>query len=445
MKQSSSKLSQQTNIQQNRNEGNQYVDETEIISTIYDICADNQVGDNQVGDNQVGDNQGDQRQCIANSLKKTYYGDKLHLPKTVNSKQHSFITLLNHQRNKPCKLSISSIISDGYKVNNQFVGNQYNLGNITRFRDKIIFPDYIQSIPSGKRVTTKHGHIYNIDDLILFILSGNNTEPNDSTCQLFDSEKDENLLIAHPGLSEELRSRYILKKNNRYQKQIALQQYIDNNPDVFNQIGYYGIIFLNFKLIQDDFKTYVTNFVSKIGDIVSSPLLDFELFDTISFKSIITSAMHDKPAPEEFGYYLILLYLTIYSFSPHLPLLNCFKNLSSKCDTDVIIAPIVHNQIVVTDKINLANPSTAALQNIGDYSLFASIPQRFSKQLVLTSYNLHDNQVTHTKSFNKSYYVNLDEYCEGFDNLVNKINYNSIDISREFLNIYLNIHQDLNQ
>jgi len=177
---------------------------SKLISYIHNICT----GPDSVGRNENHDYEKSLDRThiveILNILQYNLNQNILTLPSGSKTKAHSFITLLNHKRCKDSAVNMHTIISDGYKVYNQFISNQHDMSKLNNFRQHFAFNNYHQSIPLNKFIKTKHGHEYNVDDLVLLMLANNDHDPNDSDHHdyLFSNETEENIIIGHPGLSE---------------------------------------------------------------------------------------------------------------------------------------------------------------------------------------------------------------------------------------------------
>jgi len=459
------------------------------LSYIYKICVDHDDQDDQgdQGDVHKFDSLGSDTEQIGkilNTLKYNLNQDKISLPMVTKVKQHSFITLLNHKRKKNSHVNMNTIVSDGYKVYNQYIGNQNNMTKLHNFRHNFAFNNYKTSIPSEKYIKTKQGNEYNVDDLVLLMLSNYEYDPNDhyNSKYLFDNEGEENIIIAHPGLSQELRTQYMIMQKHKDDNRQALCSFITANPDILDAIGEFGMLFINFALTDESFKLFIYYLINKIGDSEDSPLLQFELFNSTTFKSILISAANEKPSPEEFGYYLILLYFTIYDICTKksleiidLPLLPYFKNLTSQCSSTAMIGPVINNaiQLEITGTEHL---SMSSLKKLGSYSAFMYAPDIFPNQLVLTTYKIsndlkevfhdvehdaehdteHDAEHDGTGSSQSNLCggtscspatdgFDLNEYCSGFEKLIDDIDFNNIKISDSLVKLYYLIQSNLNQ
>ena len=113
--------------------------------------------------------------------------------------------------------------------------------------------------------------------------ANNQYDPRESSNNyyLFNNESEEQRIIAHPGLSEELRLKYISNKKYRIDQDLGVCEFIQTHPNILNIIGQYGLLFLNVKLSENEFIKFIRNFMNKIGD--DSPLLEFELFKAPDF------------------------------------------------------------------------------------------------------------------------------------------------------------------
>jgi len=397
---------------------------------------------------------------ILNILQYNLNQDILTLPPAPKTKLHSFITLLNHKRNKNSAVNMNTIISDGYKVYNQYISNQHDMSKLNNFRQQFAFENYKAQIPHDKSIKTKHGHQYNVDDLVLLMLANNDHDPNDHehSDYLFANETEENIILGHPGLSEELRSQYIATQKKIQDNKTKLCAFINSYPDILDCIGQFGILFMNFRLSNETYKMFIHNFMNKIGDDLESPLLQYELFKTITFKSILISAANEKPSPEEFGYYLILLYFSIFDICSMVDaftgaMLPYFRNITSKCNTPVYAGTVIDQPIDIK-KFDNDNPSSSVLKMLGRHSVFVYIPRRFPNQLVLTSYAVSNalredfgDATAVTEMFTKQvpYYLNLDDYCAGFRQLLDHSGIDNQNQSNELVKLYFSLQSDLNQ
>jgi hypothetical protein len=402
------------------------------------------------------------------------------LPPASKIKQHSFVTLLNHKRKKKSSVNMNAIISDGYKLYNQSLVNTDNVEKLHNFRHNFTFNNYKLTIPPKKYIKTKHGNEYNVDDLVSLMLNHHQYDPNDHEHRefLFANETEENMIIGHPGLSEELRNQYMLQKTRKSDNVNALCKFIQQYPDILDTIGQFGMLMLNFMLPDEVFKQYIGILINKIGDENNSPLLEFELFDTISFKSILIAAANEKPSSEEFGYYLTLLYFTIYKLCSDIlniqyEFLPYFKNISTKCSSPVFIGTVIDTPIKY-GAIDSEHLSMQELRKLGAHSLFIFAPDIFPNQIVLTTYNISDNlkeslqrtssneSEMSSESFDESlshkqsksryqrhmlseYALNLKQYCNGFEELIDDIKYNNIALSNMLIKLYFQLQSDLNR
>jgi hypothetical protein len=417
---------------------------------------------------------------ILEILRYNLHENVLRLPPASKIKQHSFVTLLNHKRKKKSSVNMNTIISDGYKLYNQSLDNTYNVEKLHNFRHNFTFNNYKSTIPPKKYIKTKHGNEYNVDDLVLLMLNHHQYDPNDHEHRefLFANETEENMIIGHPGLSEELRTQYMLQKTRRSDNIRALCKFIQQSPDILDTIGQFGMLMLNFMLPDEVFKQYIGILINKIGDDNNSPLLEFELFDTISFKSILIAAANEKPSPDEFGYYLTLLYFTLYKLCSDIlnlqyELLPYFKNISTKCSSPVFIGTVIETPIKY-GSIESEHLSMQELRKLGAHSLFIYAPDIFPNQLVLTTYNISNNlketlQKTSSKEGEMSsepvqeslshkqsksmyqrhmlsqYALNLNQYCSGFEELIDEIKYNNVALSNMLIELYFQLQSDLNR
>ena len=116
------------------------------------------------------------------------------------------------------------------------------------------FDNYIENIPKEKYIKTHNGFEYNIDDLISIIQRNKtNIEPFDvrSKLTVWNNVNEENSIIAHPGLSPEIRTMYLDEKNKLYEDENELSNLMIQNINVLDNIGKYGIILLNIKITQE--------------------------------------------------------------------------------------------------------------------------------------------------------------------------------------------------
>lgn len=459
------------------------------IARIYKICtgkslkADSQKQSNTLSNNfESNGSAAATHDHIGEILKILRYNlnhNRLILPDAPKSKQHSFATLLNHKRKKGTRVNMNTIISDGYKFHNQSIDNIDINTKLHNFRHNFTFNNYSAKIPTEKYIKTKHGRVYNVDDLVLLMLSNHQHDPNDHEHRdyLFSNETEENRIIGHPGLSEELRHQYILQKKHIHDNEMALCKFIQQYPDILDTIGQFGVLMLNFALPDEVFTQYIGILMNKIGDDNNSPLLEFKLFNTISFKSILIACANENSSCEEFGYYLVLLYLTVYKLcinklDMEYELLPYFKNISSKCSSIVFIGTVIDKPIKF-GAIDSEHLSMHELRKYGKHSLFIFAPNIFPKQLVLTTYNMSNNLKEALQNSNSSdprttdvssditltdkskhmyqkhilseYALNLNQYCSGFEELIDEINYNNVTLSDMLVKLYFKLQYDLNQ
>ena len=436
---------------------------SKLISYIHNICC----GRDPVGCDDCHNSKKSSDEAnigeILKILRHNLNQNLLTLPPVSKTKVHSFTTLLNHKRCKDSSVNMHTIISDGYKVYNQFVSNQHDMTKLNNFRQHFAFNNYHQSIPLNKTIKTKHGHEYNVDDLVLLMLANNDHDPNDRDHldYLFSNETEENIIIGHPGLSEELRAQYMSVKKTIESNKAALCSFMNNNPDILNTIGQFGLLFMNFNMTDDIFKMFINNFMNRIGNDVNSPLLQYEIFKTITFKSILISAANEKPSPEEFGYYLILLYFSIFDIctraykNPQLSLLPYFINITSKCNTPAYVGCFINKPL--DPSAITPDPSSSTLKSLGTHGVFVYIPSRFPNQLVATSYNVSNDlkerfggdqpsAVTDpVSSQHQPYHLDLNKYCKGFTELLDNSDLYSQNLSNELIKLYFSLQSDLNQ
>jgi len=241
---------------------------------------------------------------------------------------------------------------------------------------------------------------------------------------------------------------------------IALCSFIEQHPDILDTIGQFGLLFMNFNINHDAFKMFIHSFMNKIGDDIESPLLQFELFKTITFKSILISAANEKPSPEEFGYYLILLYFSIFDICTHaqadslshLSMLPYFINITSKCNTLAYVGTCINKPLEMT-RLD-PHPAASTLKALGSHSVFVYIPSRFPNQLVATSYAVSNDLKERFGDKQPSqavtepvqpYHLNLNEYCKGFTELLDNSDLYSQNLSLELIKLYFLLQSDLNQ
>lgn len=327
---------------------------------------------------------------------------------TASRKQHnhsadSFVTLMNHKRQKDSKVNMNTIVADGYKLYNQYRGNRHRASVLNNFRYRYSFDDYSRRIPKHKFIRTKNGVEYDVDDLVLLLMTNaNNLEPIDITERrsVCENESEENMILGHPGLSSELRTQYMEIKKKRVTniKEVCelLKSTGGTGDTILENLGKYGVLFANIKLSNEQYCSYMDNLITLIGNDVDSPLLNYEVIPEVTFKSILIAARHEKPSQVEFGYYLMLVYFQLIT---HCNKLECdeygwlpyFRDLSPECGGTVYAGTIVHPDEIDINKLQSSNKTMFSKLKDYKHNLLLYIPEIDPYRLIITNVTISND------------------------------------------------------
>ena len=374
--------------------------------------------------------------------------DTLTIPVAPKRKYHSFVSSISYIRNKDIPINMHNIVSDGYKLYNQAQGREKSMEQLATFRNNFVFNNYKKTIPAHKLYKSSNGEHYDIDDVVMLMIFDNMNDPNDFTNKhyLCENEVEENIIIGHPGLSSELRDKYMLRKLQHYDNIKEVCSYIDENSQILDQIAQFGLLFLNFELSEVKYKEFINALMNLVGNI-DSPLFKYRLINSTTFGMLLINAANEKPSQMEFGYYLLLLYFQIhYNYrkivKENLCLLPYFVDISSSCDTTVFIGTIAKKAL---DPIVVINPTHQQLDKIGDHYVFLYTPEKFPNQLVLTSHTIDkDLREEFTQNFDEQL-LNLNEYCPGILKVLDSQKLDRISVSNNLIKLYNFIESNLNQ
>ena len=382
---------------------------SETLSKIYNICFDSvNNSDNEESCNNIIE------------LFKNNYNYHHNIQDIIDNNCSSFLSCCNtHNCNFDSSqdISIKQVVSDGHKLHHQFLDNNNTTNHINEFIMFNKFDNYTENIPKEKYVKTRNGFEYNIDDLISIIhRNKTNIEPFDinSTLTVWNNINEENSIIAHPGLSPEIRTMYLDEKNKLYEDENQLSNIIIQNINVLDNIGKYGIILLNIELSHD----YVENLFHKITNdfnTIGELLYNYQIFPNKSVNQIILQDFLNNY--KRSGYYLVLLYFKLFNLinnSQKHPILPFFMYFNT-----------VHNLYVGT----VAVPQFNLDKQPQKFRIFIYCPELRSNKLLITNHLIdYDKSIDTTKSG-----IDLFDTFPELDNNIHDF------ISFDFSNIYLDL------
>ena len=279
------------------------------------------------------------------------------------------------------------------------------------------FDNYTENIPKEKYIKTRNGFEYNIDDLISIIQRNKtNIEPFDinSTLTVWSNINEENSIIAHPGLSPEIRTMYLDEKNKLYEDENELSNLIIQNLNVLDNIGKYGIILLNIELSHDYVENLLQNFTNDLNTI-GELLYNYQMFPNKSVNQIILQDFLNNY--KRTGYYLILLYFKLY-------------NLINKSQKHSVLPffmsfDTVHNLYigtVVVPQINVAKQNQT-------FRIFIYCPELQSNKLLITNHSIGSDKIYRTNSG-----IDLFNTFPELENNIN--NFISLNFSKQYLELF---------
>ena len=409
-------------------------DTTKMISAVYDICKN---PNSSYSFDEIPSK--DKLSSILTALQYNLTKDTISIP--VNSNKYSFVTTVNHMRNQNSNFGLDTIISDGYKIHNQYLVNKNKQQSKHSFRFNSKFSG--QNIPTNKIIKTKHGP-YNIDELVSHITAeGWPSDPhargyrNES---MWDGGIEEHAIIGHPFLDPEIRAKYIARCQQISDNNSQLVDLLQCNLNILNLIGQFGILFLNVNLPNPTYKALLQSFINKLGDGTNNSLLGHNIFQKSPFtvKELLANASNDKPSPLELGYYLTLLYIKSFDkckqADDSLQILPYFKDVTTSCNKSVYVGTYTVPPITIVEDIDQYNPNDPS-----KHFAFLAIPSTYECQLIPTqleaSNNLREDMETDSSQQNKSvepnssqnYHssdsfetINMNEFCSQLEDVLLK-------------------------
>ena len=382
---------------------------SETLSKIYNICFDSK-------------NNSDIEDCCNNliELLQNNYNHHDNIDSIIVKNCSSFLSCCNTHNYYPDSsqdISIKQVVSDGHKLHHQFLDNNHITNYINEFIMLNKFDNYIENIPKEKYIKTRNGFEYNIDDLISIIQRNKtNIEPFDinSTLTVWSNINEENSIIAHPGLSPEIRTMYLDEKNKLYEDENELSNLIIQNLNVLDNIGKYGIILLNIELSHDYVENLLQNFTNDLNTI-GELLYNYQMFPNKSVNQIILQDFLNNY--KRTGYYLILLYFKLY-------------NLINKSQKHSVLPffmsfDTVHNLYIGT----VAVPQINVAKQNQTFRIFIYCPELQSNKLLITNHSIGSDKIYRTNS-------GIDLF-NTFPELENNIDdFISLNFSKQYLELF---------
>ena len=383
---------------------------SETLSKIYNICFDSK-------------NNSDIEDCCNNliELLQNNYNHHDNIDSIIVKNCSSFLSCCNthnYEFDSSQDISIKQVVSDGHKLYHQFLDNNNTTNHINEFIMLNKFDNYTENIPKEKYIKTRNGFEYNIDDLISIIQRNKtNIEPFDinSTLTVWNNINEENSIIAHPGLSPEIRTMYLDEKNKLYEDENELSNLIIQNLNVLDNIGKYGIILLNRELSNDYIENLLQNFTNDLNTI-GELLYNYQMFPNKSVNQIILQDFLNNY--KRTGYYLVLLYFKLY-------------NLINKSQKHSVLPffmsfDTVHNLYIGT----VAVPQINVAKQNQTFRIFIYCPELQPNKLLITNHSIGSDKSLDTSN------SGIDLF-NTFPELENNINdFISLNFSKQYLELF---------
>lgn len=383
---------------------------SETLSKIYNICFDCK-------------NNSDNEDCCNNliELLQNNYNHHDNIDNIIVKNCSSFLSCCNTHNYYPDSsqdISIKQVISDGHKLHHQFLDNNHITNHINEFIMLNKFDNYTENIPKEKYIKTRNGFEYNIDDLISIIQRNKtNIEPFDinSTLTVWNNNNEENSIIAHPGLSPEIRTMYLDEKNKLYEDENELSNLIIQNLNVLDNIGKYGIILLNRELSHDYVENLLQNFTNDLNTI-GELLYNYQIFPNKSVNQIILQDFLNNY--KRTGYYLVLLYFKLY-------------NLINKSQKHTILPffmsfDTVHNLYIGT----VAVPQINVAKQNQTFRIFIYCPELQSNKLLITNHSIGSDKIYRTTKSGIDLFYTFPELENNIDDFI------SLNFSKQYLELF---------
>ena len=428
---------------------------SETLAAIYGICFPETSGGSLQFEGDVSNSAplDDKTKCseILSLLRENVTKKAIIFPKNTEQTRHwSFVTSLNNARathnDSTESLNLKTVMSDGYRLYNQYMDNKNTSQYINNFHRLTKFNNYVSTIPKEKYIKTKNGFEYNIDDLVTMIIKNNShLEPYDidSKTYLWDSPNEENSILGHPGLSEELRSTYLDRKYAKESNQKQMCAIFEQNPDILDIIGKFGILFLNVNIGQEHSELFSDKLQTSLATF-GSVIQDYHLFPNKSVSDIIITPMADNNFKES-GYYLVLLYLKLHNLCrtagcPNVPdVLPFFKMYTdNQCTTTVYCGTLSIPLIDIKNNVSEIDFSTIA--NIR-HKIFIYIPDLENDKLIITTHTINSDI---REDFVESG-IDLNQLCPSLIEEINKEGafFNNAALSKQYTDLYNQIQSNL--
>lgn len=408
------------------------------IKTIYNLCG-------------LDSEKSPKKQCdtILGLLKEFNSRSQIKIDK-AQLVPNTFLNNLNRLRNNTQTLNLKLLLSDGKKCYQEYQTNESKEQFLTSLQTKCILHKH-ENIPKKKYIKTKNGFEYNIDELVNSIILRNSPiEPADvtNTLYIWDTQGEEEMIIGHPGLDQELKDLYILQKEHTHDKNVAIFDIFRRNPKILDYIGEYGLVLLNFKLDKDmGEQSHVM--INKLLDIVGNDdykiLLEYMVVDMRTINSILQECQQNSINTVECGYYLVLMYLQCYyecyggeggrGGRAH-NLLPYFTDMSEYSADVLYIGTCVVPEITATAP-NMLTIESAALREY-KHVVILFLPQWNKKRLFLSNMMIMNDNVVEEFGEHKKLDPNLMRVIQdqGFTNP---------NLTVELYKLYAKLHSGLNQ
>jgi hypothetical protein len=383
---------------------------SETLSKIYNICFDSE-------------NKSDNEDCCNNliELLQNNYNHHDNIDNIIVKNCSSFLSCCNTHNYYPDSsqdISIKQVISDGHKLYHQFLDNNNTTNHINEFIMLNKFDNYIENIPKEKYIKTRNGFEYNIDDLISIIQRNKtNIEPFDinSTLTVWSNINEENSIIAHPGLSTEIRTMYLDEKNKLYEDENQLSNIIIQNINVLDNIGKYGIILLNIELSHDYVENLLQNFTNDLNTI-GELLYNYQIFPNKSVNQIILQDFLNNY--KRTGYYIVLLYFKLYILinksqkHPILPFFMSFDTVNN-----------LYIGTVTVPQINVAKPNQT-------FRIFIYCSELQPNKLLITNQMINSDKSLDTSNSGIDLFNTFPELENNIDDFM------SLNFSKQYLELF---------